>query len=91
MYWMVLHRPVELARVIGTRQTIGIINILVAMSRVLLSNREQMHEHSIETSPLTIMEGERVFRMDDLQKGETWKPRECCIQVDLQASRLGLI
>jgi hypothetical protein len=88
---MVLRRPVELARLIGTRRTIGIINLLVAMSRVLLSNREQIHEHSIETWPLTIMEGERVFRMDDLQIRQTCKPYECWIQSDMQAFRLGLI
>jgi hypothetical protein len=88
---MVLHRPVELARSIGTRRTIGIINLLVAMSRVLLSNREQIYEHSIETWPLTIMEGERVFRMDDLQIRQSSKLYECRIQSDMQTFRLGLI
>ena len=61
------------------------------MSRVLLSNREQIHEHSIEAGPLTIMEGDRVFRMDDLQIRQTCKPYECWIQFGLQAFRLGLI
>jgi hypothetical protein len=56
-----------------------------------LSNREQIYEHSIETWPLTIMEGERVFRMDDLQIRQSSKLYECRIQSDMQTFRLGLI
>jgi hypothetical protein len=78
-------------RLIGTWRTIAIISLLVAMWRALLSSREQIHEHSIEAWPLTTMGEGSVVRMDDLQIGETWKPRECWIQGSLEAFRLALI
>jgi hypothetical protein len=39
----------------GPSRTIGIISLLVAMSRALLSGREQIHDRSIETWLLTVM------------------------------------
>lgn len=75
----------------GLSQTTGIISLLVAMPRALLSGREQIHERSIETRLLTIMGRWRRFTMDDRQIGESWRPRECWIQDGLEALRSSLI
>jgi hypothetical protein len=91
MRWMVWHRAVELARLIRTCRTIGIISLLVAMSDALLSGREQMHGHSIETWQLTIMGASRVFRIHGRRIGEKWKPGDGSIPDDFDAFRLGVI
>jgi hypothetical protein len=76
----------------GLGGLIGIMTLLVvAMSRALLSSRDQIHEHSIQAWPLTIIWEGSAFRVDDLQIGETWKLCECWIQGSLEAFRLGLI
>src|ERR1700733_13984381 len=71
-----------------TRQTIGIINILVATSRPCCRGADL--GRCVATRTLNRLGKDSVFRMYDPQIVETCKPYECWIP-DAKAFRLGLI